>query len=217
MKLVKTGIAGLDEFLTGGLPPKILLLSGAPGSGNEVFARQIAYLRAKEVGITYFTVNATADNVREDMAQYNWDISPLEAEGKWKFENLRENGDLVETVVGEMTQQHRTVIVDSLSELLLNRKVEKGIELLTAMSHQNKASEEYHLLLLTEGMQDQKVETAMQHFSEGVIIFNTAWSTDTAQRDILVKKMRGSFVPSRRLPYSIGKKGFIIETATRIT
>ena len=38
MKPVKTFIAGLDEFLMGGLPPKIILLSGSPGAGNEVFA-----------------------------------------------------------------------------------------------------------------------------------------------------------------------------------
>jgi KaiC/GvpD/RAD55 family RecA-like ATPase len=217
MKLVKTGIAGLDEFLTGGLPPKVLLLSGVPGSGNEVFARQIAYVRAKEVGITYFTVNTTADNVREDMRLYNWDISPLEAEGKWRFESLKKTDDLVETVVGEMSRSHRTVIVDSFSELLLTRKIVEGINLLVEMSRQNRDGEEYHLLLLTEGMQDQKVETAMQHFAEGVIIFNTTWTAEATQRDILVKKMKGIVVPSRRLPYSIGKKGFLIETATRIT
>ena len=47
MKLVKTGIAGLDEFLTGGIPPRILLLTGLPGSGNEVFARQIVSTQGK--------------------------------------------------------------------------------------------------------------------------------------------------------------------------
>ena len=216
MNLVKTGIAGLDEFLTGGLPPKILLLTGLPGAGNEVFARQIAYTRAKQVGITYFTVNATPDSVKEDMAAYNWDVAPLEATGNWKFKTLTKTNHLEETVIEEM-KQHRTIIIDSLSELLLTRKIEEAINLLTAMSRQNKNSEEYHLLLLTEGMQDQKAETAMQHFAEGVIIFNTAWTTDTTQRDILIKKMKGTFVPERRLPYTIGKKGFLIETATRIT
>ncbi|MGD0070110.1 MAG: RAD55 family ATPase [Candidatus Bathyarchaeia archaeon] len=216
MNLVKTGIAGLDEFLTGGLPPKILLLTGLPGAGNEVFARQIAYTRAKQVGITYFTVNATPDSVKEDMAAYNWDVAPLEATGNWKFKTLTKTNHLEETVIEEM-KQHRTIIIDSLSELLLTRKIEEAINLLTAMSRQNKNSEEYHLLLLTEGMQDQKAETAMQHFAEGVIIFNTTWTTDTTHRDILIKKMKGTFVPERRLPYTIGKKGFLIETATRIT
>jgi KaiC/GvpD/RAD55 family RecA-like ATPase len=216
MNLVKTGIAGLDEFLTGGLPPKILLLTGLPGAGNEVFARQIAYTRAKQVGITYFTVNATPDSVKEDMVAYNWDVAPLEATGNWKFKTLTKTNHLEETVIEEM-KQHRTIIIDSLSELLLTRKIEEAINLLTAMSRQNKNSEEYHLLLLTEGMQDQKAETAMQHFAEGVIIFNTAWTTDTTHRDILIKKMKGTFVPERRLPYTIGKRGFLIETATRIT
>ena len=216
MNLVKTGIAGLDEFLTGGLPPKILLLTGLPGAGNEVFARQIAYTRAKQVGITYFTVNATPDSVKEDMAAYNWDVAPLEATGNWKFKTLTKTNHLEETVIEEM-KQHRTIIIDSLSELLLTRKIEEAINLLTAMSRQNKNSEEYHLLLLTEGMQDQKAETAMQHFADGVILFNTTWTTDTTHRDIMVKKMKGTFVPSRSLPYTIGKKGFLIETATRIT
>ena len=216
MKLVKTGIAGLDEFLTGGLPPKILLLTGLPGSGNEVFARQIAYARAKQIGVTYFTVNVTADNVKEDMAAYNWDIAPLEAAGNWKFKTLAKADNLVETVIEEM-KGHRTIIIDSLSEVLLTRKIEEAINLLPAMSRQNKGSEEYHLLLLTEGMQDQKAETAMQHFAEGVIEFNTTWTTDATHRDILIKKMKGTFVPERRLPYSISKRGFLIETATRIT
>ena len=216
MKLIRTEIAGLDEFLTGGIPPKILLLTGLPGAGNEVFARQIVYTRAKQTGITYFTVNTSPDSVKEDMTAYNWDTTPLEANGNWKFKTLTKTSNLQETVIEEM-KQHRTIIIDSLSELLLTRKTEEAINLLTAMSHQNKNSEEYHLLLLTEGMQDQKAETAMQHFAEGIIIFNTTWTTDTTHRDILIKKMKGTFVPSRRLPYTIGKKGFIIETATRIT
>jgi KaiC/GvpD/RAD55 family RecA-like ATPase len=216
MKLVKTGIAGLDEFLTGGIPPKIFLLTGLPGSGNEVFARQIAYTRAKQTPVTYFTVNTTPDTVRDDMANYNWDLTPLETNGNWKFKILPKTSQLTETITQEM-KQHRTIIIDSLSELLLTRKIEEAINLVTAMTAQNRNTEEYHLLLMTEGMQDQKAETAMQHFAEGIIIFNTAWTTDTTHRDILIKKMKGTLTPARRLPYTIGKKGFIIETATRIT
>jgi KaiC/GvpD/RAD55 family RecA-like ATPase len=216
MKLVKTGIAGLDEFLTGGIPPRILLLTGLPGSGNEVFARQIAYTRAKQIGITYFTVNASPDSVKEDMTDYNWDITPLETSGNWKFKTLPKTANLQESIIEEM-KQHRTIIIDSLSELFLTRKVVEAIDLLTAMSSQNKDSEEYHLLLLTQGMQDQKTETAMEHFAEGILVFNTTWTTDATHRDILIKKMKGSFVHDRRLPYTISKRGFLIETATRIT
>jgi len=216
MKLIKTGIAGLDEFLTGGLPPKVLLLSGAPGTGNEVFARQIAYARAKQIGVTYFTVNIADGNVREDMATYNWDTAPLESSGNWKFKTFAKTESLQQTVISEMTE-HRTIIIDSLSELLLTRKLDEVTNLLIAMANQNKDTEEYHLLLLTEGMQDQKAETTIQHFAEGVITFNITMTTDTSHTDLLVRKMKGTFMPARRLPYTISKRGFLIETATRIT
>ena len=216
MKLVKTGIAGLDEFLTGGLPPSIILLTGLPGSGNEVFARQIAYLQAKQAGITYFTVNSTSNSVKEDMVVYNWDVTPLEISGNWRFKTLTSTSNLQEIVIEEM-KQNRTVIIDSISELLLTHKIDELINLLTAMSHQNQNTEQYHLLLLTEGMQDAKIETTMQHFAESVIVFTTTWTTDSTHKDLLIKKMKGTFVPARRLPYNISKRGFIIETATRIT
>lgn len=216
MKLIKTGIAGLDEFLTGGLPPRILLLTGTPGSGNEIFAKQIAYTRAKQNPITYFTVNTSFDSIREDMNAYNWDITPLETNGNWKFKTLQKTNDLAQTITEEIKQK-RTIIIDSLSEVLFTRKTQEAIDLLTEMSHQNKNTENFHLLLLTEGMQDPNAETAMQHFAEGVINFNTTWTTDNTKRDILIRKLKGSFIPNRRLPYSISKKGFVIETATRIS
>ncbi|MCW3996401.1 MAG: RAD55 family ATPase [Candidatus Bathyarchaeota archaeon] len=216
MKLIKTGIAGLDELLTGGIPPKIILLVGLPGSGNEVFAQQVASSRAKETPVTYFTINTTPDTIREDMAAYNWDITALEKSGNWKFKTLTGHKSLTQTILEEM-KQNRTVIIDSISELLLVNKLEELIELLTQMSKQNTKCEQYHLLLMTTKMQDQLVETAIQHFAEGIIVFNTNWTKDPMQRDIIIKKMRGIFISERRIPYKISKRGFVIETATRIT
>ena len=150
------------------------------------------------------------------MGLYGWDIAPLEAEGNWKFQTLTKTSSLHENVVEEI-KRGRTVIIDSFSEILLTRKVAEVVSLISEMSLENKDGDKFHLLLLTEGMQDQRAETAMQHFAEGVIIFNTTWTSDVTHRDILIKKMKGAFIPSRKLPYSITKKGFVIETATRIT
>jgi len=216
MQLVKTGIAGLDEFLRGGLPSKVLLLLGLPGSGNEVFARQTAYTRAKQNAVTYFTVSKTSESVRDDMASYCWDITPLEENGQWKFINLLNATSIVNTVSKEV-KQNRCVVVDSLSELLLTKKIEDAVNLLTALAAENRQSQEFQLMLLTEGMQDKKEETTMEHFAEGVIIFKANWTDDAVNRDFMIKKMRGTMVPSRRLPYNIGKRGFVIETAIRIT
>jgi KaiC/GvpD/RAD55 family RecA-like ATPase len=215
MKQIKTGIVGLDYFLQGGLPPKVLLLSGIPGSGNEIFARQIAYAQAKQKKVAYFTVSSTAEYVTEDMLSYGWDILPLVENGNWKFLEINGGKSFVDTVVNEM-KQHRMIVIDSLSELLLKHKPEDVVDLLTAMALQNSSREEFQLLLLTEGMQTPQAETMMEHFAEGIIVFNTTWNADSVLRHILIKKMRGVTVPVKRLQYNITQKGFVIETATRI-
>ena len=217
MKFLKTGIAGFDEFLQGGLPPRVLLLLGSPGSGNEIFARQIIYNKAKQSKITYFTFNTTFDTVKEDMAAYGWDITPLQENGNWKFVNLKASKNPVDDIIDEI-KENRSIILDSLSELLFTQKTaDEAIRLIIELTSQNRQTQECQMLLLTEGMQDPKTETTMQHFAEGVIDFAVTWTADSTVRHVAIKKLSGMLVPNRRLLYSIGKKGFVIETATRIT
>jgi KaiC/GvpD/RAD55 family RecA-like ATPase len=218
MKTVKTAIAGLDEFLMGGLPPKIILLTGSPGSGSEVFARQVLFNRAKMCPVTYFTVGVSAESVREDLAAYGWDTVPFEEEGSWKFKSLKNasSNELLKTVLEEM-QQSRTIAIDSASELLLNHKLQDIANLVTAMTQQNRKSENYHLILVTEGMQVPQAEATLNHFAEGSINFALTWSADSTMRHLIIRKMSGTIIPTRRLTYNLGRKGFIIETATRIT
>jgi KaiC/GvpD/RAD55 family RecA-like ATPase len=218
MRPVKTAIAGLDEFLMGGLPPRIILLTGLPGSGNEVFARQVLFNRVKESPVTYFTVNTTAESIREDMAAYGWDVAPFEAAGTWKFRSLKDASatSIIEEVLEEM-KQSRTVAIDSTSELLLKHKIGEIADLVTSMTHQNRKSQNFQLLLITEGMQDPQAETTMNHYAEGSINFALTWSADSTMRHLIIRKMSGTIIPTRRLTYTLGRKGFIIETATRIS
>jgi KaiC/GvpD/RAD55 family RecA-like ATPase len=216
MKLLKTGIAGLDELLQGGLPPRVFLLQGPPGSGNEVFARQVAYSRAKQTGVTYFTVTRNSDFVKDDMSAYGWEVSSLENVGSWKFMRLPQSS-MTDIVVQEMRQK-RCVVLDSLSELPMTAKTQETlIALLNSMSSQSREYEQFHLILLTEGMQDTKIEATLQHFADGVILFTTTYGPESSSRSMMIKKMRGTVFPTRVLPYSIGEKGFTIETAIRIT
>ena len=218
MKTLKTGIAGLDEFLLGGLPPKIILLSGAPGSGSEVFAKQVLFNRVQTCAVTYFTVNSSSESIREDMAAYGWDTLPFEETETWKFKSLKDStaSELLKVVLGEM-EQLRTIVIDSVSELLLVHKTKEVANLVTSMTHQNRKSLNYHLLLLTEGMQDTQADATMNHFAEGSINFALNWSADMTMRHLIIRKMSGTIIPTRRLTYTLGRKGFIIETATRIT
>jgi len=216
MKFIKTGIAGFDEFLRGGLPPIVLLLIGQPGSGSEVFARGIAYHRSRSNGATYLTINKHPDFVKEDMFIYGWNISKLEQSGAWRFINPSKE-ESVTDIAGTEVSLNRCVVVDSLSELILTHGAEEGVALIKNMITQNKARKELHMVLLTQGMQDHKVETALEHFAEGILLFNTNWEAQQVSRNIIIKKMAGTIAPTRSLPYSVNERGISIETAIRIT
>ena len=168
--------------------------------------------------VTYFTVSVSAESIREDMAAYGWDTVPFEEEGTWKFKSLKNasSTELLKTVLDEM-KESRTVAIDSASELLLIHKLKDIANLVTSMTHQNRKSENYHLLLVTEGMQDPQAEATINHFAEGSIYFALTWSADSTMRHLIIRKMSGTIIPTRRLTYNLGRKGFIIETATRIT
>jgi KaiC/GvpD/RAD55 family RecA-like ATPase len=213
---INTAIPGFAEFLGGGVPPIVLVLIGSPGSGSEVFAKQIALSRAKENSISYITVMKKPEYVRKMFSSYGWSLKSLEKKGKWRFITPSKNQSWINTIKEEM-DQHRSIVIDSLSELLITRKIDEIIKILTTLSNKNQECQELHQLLLTEGMQDPKTENTIQHFAEGVIYFSTTWETEIASQSLIIKKMKGVFAPLRKLPYSIGKKGLKIETTTRIT
>jgi KaiC/GvpD/RAD55 family RecA-like ATPase len=216
MELLKTGIAGFDEFLKGGLPPRTYLLLGPPGSGNEVFARQVAYHRAEKSGVSYFINSKTPDSIREDMLCFRLDVSLMVKVGTWRFIKLTQEDSLID-IFSKETREQRCIVLDSLSELLLTSKIEEVITLLNLMSSRSRERNELYMLLLSEGMYEQKVEIAIQHFVDGVIMFTTERRGEGSTSKISIKKLAGSAVPTRSLPYSIGTRGFTIETATRIT
>jgi KaiC/GvpD/RAD55 family RecA-like ATPase len=215
MVLLRTGISGFDQFLRGGLSPSVLLLIGSPGSGNDVFARQVAYSRIHETGVTYFTLFKTPESIKDEMASYGWDISSFIKTGAWRFVELDKTTKL--DLVTNAIEKHRCTVIDSLSEILLKHNTDQVINMLNKMSAQNRETQELHLVLATEGMQDQRVETTIQHFSDSVMIFSTTYGTEAASRSIIIKKIKGADTPTRILKYSIGRRGLRIETAIRIT
>ncbi|MDQ1280635.1 MAG: hypothetical protein QG670_1898 [Thermoproteota archaeon] len=217
MGLIKTGIAGLDEFLGGGLLPRVYVLLGSPGSENDLFARQVAYNRTTLGGISYFLCSKTPESIRDDMLCYKLDVASKEENGVWRFIKLDKEKNLTD-IFSRETKQQRSIVLDSLSDILLTTPdMEKIRELLNLLSSRSREKNELYLLLLTEGMHDQKVEVSIEHFADGVIRFTTIWSGENSIRTLNFKKLNGATVPSRSLVYSIGSRGFIIETTTRIT
>ena len=83
MEQVNSGVKGLDELLSGGLPKgKCILLVGGPGSGKTIFALQFLRKGAEssEPGL-YITLDEKPEQVKADMTSFGWDLDRLEKEG----------------------------------------------------------------------------------------------------------------------------------------
>src|SRR5688572_7600389 len=85
---VRTGIAGLDGVLCGGIPRgNVILLEGAIGTGKTTMGVEFVYRGIKEFGepgvIVVFEVSP--DKLARDAAGLGWDLPALEASQKLKI------------------------------------------------------------------------------------------------------------------------------------
>ncbi|HEV3409472.1 MAG TPA: ATPase domain-containing protein, partial [Chthoniobacterales bacterium] len=77
---IATGIAGLDQILGGGLPPRRLyLVQGAPGTGKTTLALQfvLAGARAGEK-VLYISLSETREEVEEVARSHGWSLAGVE-------------------------------------------------------------------------------------------------------------------------------------------
>ncbi len=132
-----TGIAGLDEILSGGIARNRLhLLEGSPGTGKTTIALQflMAGAEAGEIGI-YVSLAESERELRDGARSHGWEIDPrvsmvelLEPESVLdpeQHQSLLYSSDLElgETIqrIAEVIEQlkPKRVVIDSLSEIRL--------------------------------------------------------------------------------------------------
>ncbi len=73
MALNSTGVKILDDTLAGGLPAGFTtLVSGSPGSGMELFAKQFASAGKSDENVVYVSTNERNEDVISTMKRFGW-------------------------------------------------------------------------------------------------------------------------------------------------
>lgn len=134
--LLRTGSAGMDDILRGGLPAHCLyMLTGLPGSGKTTLAMQFL-LEGARLGESclYITLSESRREISKVAQSHGWDLSPLHICELIPSEaNLSTDAQLTvfnpsELELGETTEamikavnecKPQRVVIDSLSELRL--------------------------------------------------------------------------------------------------
>src|SRR4029077_14993903 len=123
---VRTGAAGLDEMLGGGLPPwSATVVQGGTGTGKTMLGLQFLLEGARngEPGI-HFTLEETANQLRGIARGFGWDLRPFEERGLITFKyvspvELSTDRFLDQARQDVDTLRARRVVLDSLTSMAL--------------------------------------------------------------------------------------------------
>jgi KaiC/GvpD/RAD55 family RecA-like ATPase len=235
MKRIPTGVDGLDKMLGGGLPAeRSFLICGGPGSGKTILSMQFLYhgaIECKEPGL-YVSLDENKDQIREEMACFDWDIDKLEKSGRFFFMDAspirRVPG---EVKLGGLSIGKRNFNLMSLMELIW-RRVEKAeikrtvIDPIAALDFQYADGSERRTatmdflealaqlkttnLITTElrSLTLQREVLAEEFLAQGVIVLHSWRNQFAAHGGLQIEKMRGIAHDHQIRPYKITKRGF---------
>ena len=216
---VPTGIEGLDELVMGGLiPHSLTLLTGTAGTGKTNMAVQFIYNGARlhdEPGV-YVSFEEPVENIKENAANFGWDFTQLERQGKVIFVrydpfHVEDIYELIETNIKKINAKR--VVIDSVSSLGLYirdaselRRVIFNISLLLRKL-QCTSILTSEILPAQEALSRFGVE---EFVTDGIIVLYYLRVDSQFARSLTVWKMRGSQHSQKLHPYMITGKGIIV-------
>ena len=143
-ELVKTGLAGLDTILAGGIPRgNVILIEGAIGTGKTTMGTEFVYRGAKEFGepgvIVVFEVSP--DKLARDASGLGWDLPALERSQRLKIIYTTRDVFLQEL------QQADSLLIEEASKIGARRIFIDGASGLLPPDAEQGSRETFHLLV----------------------------------------------------------------------
>ena len=150
--LVKTGIAGLDDILSDGIPRgNVILVEGAIGTGKTTMGVEFVYRGASQFDepgiIVVFEVSP--DKIMRDALGLGWDLSKLEQQRRLKIVfTTRE-------VLRQELQQADSVLLEEAAKIGARRIFIDGVGRLVGGNGNPESRSAFHVL--TEGLQRENL------------------------------------------------------------
>jgi len=220
----RSGIAGLDEMLSGGLPQgRTILLMGGPGSGKTTLGVQFLVKGFQDHGEkgVFLSFDETKEHLYNEMGAFGWDLATAEDErnlmffdaraGAWKMKQefvmdkfLPSLSKGVLEVIGA-----KRIVVDTLTSLILQypdaiKRRNATVQLIDALNELGTTN------LLTLELRSQGFGRSLQleeYLAHGVIVLQTMQISKSLVKTIQIEKMRGVNHDDQPRPYKITENG----------
>jgi KaiC/GvpD/RAD55 family RecA-like ATPase len=221
---VKTGIPGVDDMLSGGLPKSsVTIVSGSPGIGKSNFAMQFIYngvVQYNEPGI-YLTVEDVPTNVREYASAFGWDME--------KYEKANMLAIVSQPIYGEEDKKKKKEERETLGEAIQRIKAKRIVlDSVTLFKYlfKDDISRRVNLLNFIKQVKDAGCTTMMvaeqhestddvtyldEHFlADGLILLFWSRHKEKNERCFRVVKMRGRKINPDIRPMDISERGIVV-------
>lgn len=238
MRIISTGIQGLDAQFGGGIPSGSTILSlSDPSNAPHIFCEQFAAggLNALE-RVIYYNLERPQDEVLEHLRAFvpNPDLfKHLEYVDAYahKFRELgaptlkrlglENHGpkvveDLPQRLMKLPHGQPFRVVVESLSESIDAFGLEPTLKMVTTLTGLVRVLDGAALVMMIKGIVDHATEIRLRHAADGVVEFGVDRQGFGLYSYLSVTKMRGVSDATRLLLYKETDKGLWLESTRRV-
>jgi KaiC/GvpD/RAD55 family RecA-like ATPase len=226
MEKIKTGVKGLDEMLGGGLVKgRPYIIVGGPGVGKTILCMQFLMEGIKNnEKCLYVALEEQADQLREDMKAFGWDISRIRI-----LDTMQDLGSGVWTIktAGVITKPEFTLknLIDAVRNLLVAYKPSRiAIDSLTSvkMLYDNPLEIRRGIVglmnfLIASGTttiltsESTGEDVLMEEFlASGVIKLSLVESEGERLSALNILKMRGTDFDKNTRPLKVAEKGIVV-------
>lgn len=219
MERIKSGIAGLDEIMGGGIPKKQLtLITGTSGAGKTILSAQFIYKGVVESGDNgvYLSFEEDPESMKENLKSFGWDFDNKSLKEKVTFikydpYRVEDALDVLESAIREI--KAKRVVIDSVSALGLHVRDKTELRRMifnlasTLRKLETTVVMTSEIVPGTKGLSRYGVE---EFVADGVIVLYYERISSVFSRAIQVWKMRGSAHSERLHPYIISSHGITV-------
>lgn len=193
MERLKTGITNMDKLLGGGLPQRqIILIKGEPGAGKTNLGLEFLYRGAKnDQNGLYISFQDTADDILRANT-FDWDFRRQVEEGRINIRKMdpyryEQVPDMVRGMIKE--NNAKRVIIDPITDLDLYIDSRKDVRKNLLSIKREISNVDATALLMAENEEATEIE---EEVADGIVNMEVVRHQGKVQREIYVKKLRGS-------------------------
>jgi len=226
----KTGIAGLDTLLEGGIPKSgSVLIAGGAGTGKTIMCTQYIYNGAKdynEPGV-YVTLENNVKNITWNMENFDWDIKKFQDDNlikiyRFNIRNITTGPSVKSRMHLELDHIAKLVEEIGAKRLVVDSTTSLGLWLrggalrLMLYEFTDALMDLECTTMLTTETNDEKNRFSAFGVEEFIADGIIALYFTPPNRSIFIRKMRGTNHSKAIHPFEVGKTGISINSKEQI-